>query len=112
MLDATVEEKGKKRKLDDLEIVSYSMAFLVAGHETTAGTLAYTSYLLALNPNAQEKLCEEIDEYLDTTPDPFNVSLCRFFYLWSEYEQGNEAVGDSSNSSRSVASAYVTFSVT
>ena len=77
MLDASVEEKGGERKLSDLEIVSYSITFLLAGYETTANTLAYTSYLLALNPDAQEKLCAEIDEYFGSNPDPLNVSYVR-----------------------------------
>lgn len=76
MLDASVEEKGRERKLSDLEIVSYSITFLLAGYETTANTLAYTSYLLALNPDIQDKLCAEIDEYFDSNPDPLNVSYC------------------------------------
>ena len=62
MLDASVEEKDGQRKLSDLEIVSYSITFLLAGYETTANTLAYTAYLLALNPEVQEKLCAEINE--------------------------------------------------
>ena len=37
--------------------------FLVAGFETTATTLAYMSYYLALYPDVQSKLQDEIDEY-------------------------------------------------
>ena len=37
--------------------------FLAAGYETTATTLAYLSYYLALNPDIQSKLQDEIDEY-------------------------------------------------
>ena len=37
--------------------------FLVAGYETTATTLAYLSYYLALNPEIQAKLQQEIDEH-------------------------------------------------
>ena len=37
--------------------------FLAAGYETTATTLAYMSYYLALYPDVQKKLQEEIDEY-------------------------------------------------
>ena len=37
--------------------------FLAAGYETTATTLAYMSYYLALNPDVQSKLQNEIDEH-------------------------------------------------
>ena len=37
--------------------------FLAAGYETTATTLAYMSYYLALYPDIQSKLQDEIDEY-------------------------------------------------
>jgi cytochrome P450 len=35
--------------------------FLVAGYETTSTVLAYSTYILALNPHEQKKLQEEID---------------------------------------------------
>ena len=37
--------------------------FLLAGYETTSNALAFTSYLLAINPDKQEKLCADIDAY-------------------------------------------------
>ena len=69
MIDATEEgEGGGGRRLTDEEIVSHSITFLLAGYETTANTLAYTSYLLALNPEIQEKLQATIDEYFESNP--------------------------------------------
>ena len=47
--------------------------FLAAGYETTATTLAYLCYYLALYPKIQKKLQDEIDEYF---PD----LEVRFFY--------------------------------
>ena len=41
---------------------------ILAGHETTSSALAYTSYLLALHPEVQERLAEEIDNYLQEHP--------------------------------------------
>ena len=37
--------------------------FLLAGYETTSTTLGFISYELALNPDVQKKLLDEIDEY-------------------------------------------------
>ena len=68
MVDACVEEGGSsngKKKLTDKQIVSFSIDFLLAGYETTANTLSFTSYLLALNPEVQEKLQAEIDNYFE-----------------------------------------------
>ena len=67
--DATQCPAHKKGgKLTDEQVVAHAIAFLLAGYETTANTLAYTSYLLALNPDIQEKLQSEIDSYFDDKP--------------------------------------------
>jgi len=63
---------GGGRRLTDEEIVAHSITFLIAGYETTSNALAYTSYLLALNPEIQEKLQAAIDEYFESNP----VSWC------------------------------------
>ena len=42
---------------------SQSMVFLLAGFETTSTSLALLSYQLALNPDVQEKLRNEVDEH-------------------------------------------------
>ena len=69
MIDATEEgEGGGGRRLTDEEIVVQSITFLLAGYEATSNTLAYTSYLLALNPEIQEKLQTTIDEYFENNP--------------------------------------------
>ena len=57
-----------KGKLTDEQVVGQAVGILLAGYETTANTLAYTSYLLALNPDIQEKLQSEIDGYFDDKP--------------------------------------------
>ena len=56
------ETSDGSTKLEDDEIVATSITFLLAGYETTANTLAYTTYLLALNPEVQEKLYLEVKE--------------------------------------------------
>ena len=58
----------RERKLTDEEVVGQAVTFLLGGYETTANALAYTSYLLALNPDIQEKLQSEIDSYFEEKP--------------------------------------------
>ena len=69
MLDATAEEKGEQRRLTDEEVMSQSLTFIAAGYETTANLLTYTAYLLALNPDIQDRLIDEIKKYLTEHPD-------------------------------------------
>jgi cytochrome P450 len=54
--------------MTDAEIYANAVGFLIAGNETTSMTLSYTSYLLALNPDVQEKLQSEIDAYFEDKP--------------------------------------------
>ncbi|KAJ6467892.1 cytochrome P450 [Mycena sanguinolenta] len=50
-----------KRKLTDDEITEQTSVFLVAGHETTATTLAFGLLELGRNPKFQQKLREELN---------------------------------------------------
>ena len=61
-------ESAIRHKLSTKEIVEHSVTFLFAGHETTANTLTFTTYLLALNCDIQEKLQSEIDSYFEEKP--------------------------------------------
>ena len=66
----------KAGKLSSEQVVVQAIGILLAGYETTANTLAYTSYLLALNPELQEKLQTEIDNYFDENPVLKFMPLC------------------------------------
>ena len=73
MIDATVEDgessqKTEKKKLTDEEITAHATLFMLAGYETTSNSLTFVSYLLALNPDIQEKLQEKIDSYFEENP--------------------------------------------
>ncbi|KAJ7243218.1 cytochrome P450 [Mycena rebaudengoi] len=52
---------NSKRKLTDDEITEQTSVFLVAGHETTATTLAFGLLELRRNPEFQQKLREEFN---------------------------------------------------
>jgi cytochrome P450 len=49
-----------------------AMTLLLAGHETTANTLAWAWYLLARNPEAEARLHEELDLVLGGRPPTFD----------------------------------------
>ncbi|MGB5821235.1 MAG: cytochrome P450 [Saonia sp.] len=50
------------------QLIDEVMILFTAGHETTANTLSFTLFLLAKNPEVQEKLFEEVkDIYFDTS---------------------------------------------
>eukprot|EP01118_Nematostelium_gracile_P009851 TRINITY_DN3336_c0_g1_i4.p1 TRINITY_DN3336_c0_g1~~TRINITY_DN3336_c0_g1_i4.p1 ORF type:complete len:478 (+),score=123.71 TRINITY_DN3336_c0_g1_i4:103-1434(+) len=59
-------------EISNTYILDEVKTFLAAGHETTASTLGWTSYLLAENTSVQQKLFEEVDNVLqgrEITPD-------------------------------------------
>lgn len=66
----------KRRLLTNEELVAQCLLFLLAGYETTSTTLAYIMYEMSVNPEAQKKLQEEIDELF-----PENVSYCVLLVL-------------------------------
>ncbi len=78
MIDASDSETRKG--LEKGEIVADSVGFILAGYETTSTALAFATYLLAANPEAQERLANEIHEYFDENPvsvgRAFNSVIC------------------------------------
>nr|XP_018896715.1 PREDICTED: probable cytochrome P450 6a14 [Bemisia tabaci] len=57
----SVSEKSKDILFDDSVVASNAFIFFIAGFETTASTLSYCLYELALNPDIGEKLYEEVE---------------------------------------------------
>ena len=97
MIDATGGEEDKQKEMNggqcpfhkktgsltNEEVVGNARLVLLAGYETTANTLAYTSYLLAINPDIQEKLQSEIDSYFDDKPVRLKSSISLFADSWN-----------------------------
>ncbi|GBO41976.1 hypothetical protein AVEN_202718-1, partial [Araneus ventricosus] len=52
----------KNKKLSKLELLAQCVLFFFAGFETTASVLTFLAYELAMNPEWQEKLIEEVDK--------------------------------------------------
>lgn len=63
LLKASDPETGGR--MDDAQLRDELMTLFMAGHETTANTLAWAFYLLATHPEAAEALHAELDEVLD-----------------------------------------------
>ena len=78
MIDA---ENDSKKSFTIQEFAGFSIDFLLAGYETTANTLSFTTYLLAMNPDVQEKLQTEIDQCYEEDPvsDTANSIQKQFF---------------------------------
>ncbi|KAK8741853.1 hypothetical protein OTU49_002425 [Cherax quadricarinatus] len=53
-----------KQVLTNKSIVAQSVLFLIAGYDTTASTLAFSSFLLAKHPIHQQRLREEIKQII------------------------------------------------
>ncbi|XP_041254814.1 thromboxane-A synthase isoform X2 [Onychostruthus taczanowskii] len=67
-------EKAQKMLTED-EIAGQAFLFLIAGYETTTSALSFATYLLATNPQCQEKVLREVDEFSakHMVPDYQNV---------------------------------------
>ncbi|XP_054023824.1 thromboxane-A synthase [Dryobates pubescens] len=52
-----------QQMLTEDEIAGQAFLFLIAGYETTTSTLSFATYLLATNPECQEKVLQEVDEF-------------------------------------------------
>ena len=66
MIDASDSET--QRRLEKGEIIADCVGFILAGYETTSNTLAFATYQLAANPEAQERLANEIHAYFEKNP--------------------------------------------
>ncbi len=72
LIGATDPESG--RPLSDLDICNDLIAFMVAGHDTTATTLAFALWALGRNPEIQSKVAEEAAAINDRALTPGDVS--------------------------------------
>ena len=69
LINAMAEDKCEHRRLTSLEIVSQCVTFIGAAYDTSASALSYTANLLALNPDIQKKLIDQIKIYISDHPD-------------------------------------------
>lgn len=64
MLQLMMDARGKSKNLDLLEITAQAFIFFLGGFESTSTNLCMISYELALNPEVQKKLQDEIDNMM------------------------------------------------
>ncbi|KAJ4258714.1 hypothetical protein NW762_007798 [Fusarium torreyae] len=66
MLDGVDPQTGEK--LSDENITNQLITFLIAGHETTSGTLSFAFYQLLKHPECYNKVQKEVDEVVGRGP--------------------------------------------
>jgi cytochrome P450 family 3 subfamily A len=69
LLSLLVSSNQERGGLTDSELMSDVFIFLMAGHETSATTLQWMTYELAINPTVQERAYEEIISVIGTDGD-------------------------------------------
>ncbi|KAF3767140.1 hypothetical protein M406DRAFT_39325 [Cryphonectria parasitica EP155] len=70
LLNAMLNGKDPKtgQKMTDQSITDNLITFLIAGHETTGGTLSFAFYNLLKHPEVYRKAQQEVDEVVGTGP--------------------------------------------
>ena len=79
-LDRTSQCFQSNRQLTTSEIVGQCIVFLIAGYDTTALSLSYSTFLLATHPEIQSKLQEEVDREC-TNPEISFDQLSKLKYM-------------------------------
>ena len=60
----------------DADIAIECLTFLGAGSDTTAVTLTFATYSLAVNPEVQERLANEIHDYFEKNAVSKDIDTC------------------------------------
>ncbi|KAM3826986.1 cytochrome P450 3A24-like isoform 2-T2 [Vipera latastei] len=86
MMDAqaaadTSGEANSEKALTDKEILAQSIIFIFGGYETTGSSLSFMSYCLAMHPDVQEKLYQEINETFPKQAPPTYEAVQQMEYL-------------------------------
>jgi len=73
-------------ELNDEQLKDVVFNFLVAGRDTTAVLLVFTTYLLSLNPRVEQKVLEEIDRVVGDKPITFE-NMKDLHYLQNVFQE-------------------------
>ena len=72
--------EGNGAGMEERQVRDEMLTLFFTGHETTALALAWTFYLLGLNPEAEQKLQAEVDTFLESRTPTFQ-DLARLPFL-------------------------------
>ncbi|XP_066602048.1 uncharacterized protein [Prorops nasuta] len=82
MIQLMVDSKAKGKQLTLEDMTAQAMIFFFGGFDTTSTLMCFASYEIAVNPEVQEKLLEEIDKVLEeTNGEPTYESINNMEYL-------------------------------
>ncbi|CAG2167676.1 unnamed protein product [Oppiella nova] len=81
--DAEAFSNVLEKKLTEDEILAQCFLFFVAGYETTATTLSYCTYELALNPGLQDRLYEETKDVFNEKGEIDYEVLSRLTFIYA-----------------------------
>ncbi|NXP44780.1 CP3AO protein, partial [Heliornis fulica] len=70
-----------QKALTDIEVLAQAFIFIFAGYEPTSNTLCYLAYELAMHPDVQQKLLEEIDTVLPNKAPLTYEAIMQLEYL-------------------------------
>lgn len=77
LLATRYEDTGEP--MTDKQLIDEITILFVAGHETTANALTFTTWLLAKHPEIQEKVLKEVQEVEAQTQDPIEqIALLKY----------------------------------
>ncbi|XP_033824482.1 thromboxane-A synthase [Periophthalmus magnuspinnatus] len=78
--DSTRSSRSHRKTMSEDEVIGQAFVFLLAGYETSSNTLAFTCYLLALHPECQSRLQDEVDHFYcrHESPDYTNVQELKY----------------------------------
>ncbi|KAH8075864.1 cytochrome P450 [Cristinia sonorae] len=81
LLSSLLDASEGDAQLTDAELIGNIFVFLVAGHETTAHTLCFALGLLALYPDEQERLYQEVIKAVPKDRDPIFQDMASLDYV-------------------------------
>ncbi|NWW10005.1 CP3A9 protein, partial [Oreocharis arfaki] len=75
------EANHSYKALTDTEVLAQAFIFIFAGYEPTSNTLGYLAYELALHPDVQQKVLQEIDTVLPNKAPLTYEAIMKLEYL-------------------------------